>query len=86
MVDEGVAIDALVVGGGEFAEFFVNAGEVFAKFGEFFEVEFGAARVAFEQGEHAEGVGLGGAVGEGGDGCLDDVHTGVDGGEVGGGA
>ena len=41
--------------------------------------------MAFQQGEHAHGVGLAGAVGEGGDGGFDGVHAGIDGGEVGGG-
>jgi len=84
LIDEGVAIDTLVGGGGELAELFVHFGEVLAEFEEGGAVVADGAGVAGEHLHHAEGVGLAGAVGKGGDGGLDGVHAGIDRGEVGG--
>lgn len=83
--DEDVGIDAFVRRTGEFGELFVNFLEVEAEFLEFRGIIIRAARVAFQQGEHADGVRLAGAVGKGSDRGFDRIHAGIDGGEVSGG-
>ncbi len=84
--DEDVGIHAFVGRAGELRELLIDILEVEAELLEFRGIVVGAARVAFEQGEHAHGVGLGGAVGERDDRGFHGVHAGIDGGEIGGGA
>ena len=72
--------------GGEFAQAVIDGFEHFGDFNELVRVVIRLAGIAVQQGKHAQAVRLARAVGEGGDGDIARVHSGINGAEVGGGA
>ncbi len=78
LVTEGVAVDAIVGRAHELRQLRGHALEVLAQFQQDLGVVFRRARMIGHRGEHADGVGLAGAIREGRDGGVDDIGTRVD--------
>ena len=84
LVAERVRVHHFVAVGGEFAQTFIDGFEHFGDFNELVRVVIRLAGIAVQQGKHAQAVRLARAVGEGGDGDIARVHSGINGAEVSG--